>query len=297
MKKFDKAIYLILQLLFFILGKIPLKTGKHLGNILGGLWFFLDKRHRKITKNNLLLAYKKEKSNRQLSALARRVFNNTVRMIFEYAWFYNSEPKYGSDLIRVKGLKHLEKAHAKGKGVILLSAHMGNWEIGAALAAISRLPISIVYRKIKSKPVDLIVQQNRQKMGVKLYPLHNAFDGVNQTLKGGNVVGLLMDQNSGLNRGIFINFFGVKACANPGLAKLALQTGTPVLPSFVYRSSGKFIIEMQPELPVIRTGNREKDILQNTQLQNTVIEKMVRQHPDQWFWIHKRWKTRPLEEQ
>ncbi len=297
MKTLDKVIYLLLMLVFLILGKISFRTGKQLGNILGGIWFALDKKHRKTTLDNLSLAYKNEKNITQISDLARKVFNNTVRMIFEYAWFYNSVSKLDSDHIRVNGLDHLKDAHVKGKGVLILSAHMGNWEIGALLAPISGLPISIVYRKIKSEPIDRIVRQNRERLGMSLYPLHNALEGVNKTLKNGNIVGLLMDQNTGLNRGVFVDFFNMKACANPGLAKLALQSGAPVIPVYCYREHSKFIIEIQAELPIIRSGNIEQDILLNTQIQNTAIEKIVKQHPDQWFWIHKRWKTRPLEEQ
>jgi KDO2-lipid IV(A) lauroyltransferase len=296
MKLIDKVTYLGLQLFISILGKIPLRTGTSIGNFLGAIWFSVDKKHKKITIDNLSHAYGQELSKKEIITLARKIFKNTARMIFEYAWLYNSVSKNNSKYFSIKGVEYLSAAHAKKKGVLLLSAHLGNWELGAALATFTNFPITVVYRKIKSKPIDLLIQKNRESFGVKVYPLHNAFDGVSQALKRGDLVGLLIDQNTGHNRGVFIDFFGRKACANTGLAKLALQTGAPVVPIFNYRENGKFIIEIQPELPVIRTGDIKNDILKNTQSQNTTIEKIVRKHPDQWFWIHKRWKTRPLHE-
>ena len=172
---------------------------------------------------------------KEVIVLARKVFENTVKMIFEYAWLYSSGFKHDSDHFCVKGIEHLKAAHAKKKGVLILSAHLGNWELGAAFALLTGFPITVVYRKIKSEPVDMLVQKNRESFGLKLYPLHNAFDGVRQALEQGELIGLLMDQNTGHNRGVFINFFGRKACANPGLAKLALKTGAPVIPIFNYQ--------------------------------------------------------------
>jgi len=296
MKLIDKAVYLGLQLFFSILGKFSLQTGASLGKFLGKIWFFLDKHHKKITIDNLSHAYGHEMSRKEIITLARKIFNNTARMLFEYAWFYSPGSKHDSGFFCVKGMEHLKAAHAKKKGVLLLSAHLGNFELTAALVSIVDFPITVVYRKIKSKPFDLLVQKNRESVGAKLFPLHNALDGVSQALEQGNLIGLLMDQNVGRKRGVFIDFFGRKACANPGLSKLALQTGAPVIPVFIYREKGKFIFEIQPELPLIKTGDITNDILKNTQIQNITIEKIVRRYPEQWFWVHRRWKTRPLGE-
>ncbi len=284
-------------MLIFVLGKFSFRSGASLGKFIGAIWFFLDKTRKNIAIDNLSRAYGPEKSKNEILQLARRVFDNLGRMLFEYAWFYSSGSKHDSGIFSVKGFNHLEAAHAKKKGVLLLSAHLGNWEFGTALAPLTGMPITVVYQKIKFKPLDLLIKNNRKKLGITLLPLHNAFAGVDSALKRGDLIGLLMDQNTRHKKGIFIDFFGRKTSANPGLAKLALQTGAPVIPAFAYRENGKYIFEIQPELPLIKTGDEKTDILLNTQQQNTVIEKIVRRHPDQWFWIHKRWKTRPLDEQ
>ncbi len=298
MNLIDKIKYWGLHFFVFFFGKMSLKTGAALGKLLGTLWFYLDKKHRKITIDNLSYAYGQKMSKQEILVLAKKTFINTSRMIFEYTWFYNSKNKHFSEQFIVKGINHLRSAHAKKKGILILSAHIGNWEFGAAFPHLTGFPITVVYRKIKSKPIDMVVKKNRTSIdGVELLPLHNALDDVIQTLKKGGLVALLVDQNTGHRRGVFIDFFGQKACANPGLTKLALQTRSPVIPVFNYREKGKFVVEIQPELQIIKTGDMENDIIKNTQLQNNIIEKIIRKHPDQWFWMHNRWKTRPLNKQ
>ncbi len=296
MTKTDRSIHLCLSFILYLLGKIPTPKSVALSNVLGDLWFLCDRKHKKIVLNNLSMAYKNQIKPLKRRQLAKKVFQNTVRMLFEYAWFHTRSPKDVAEFIKIKGLHHLKKAHSKKKGVLLLTGHMGNWEVATVVTSLTGLPLSVVYRKIKSKPIDLLVKKNREAVGLKLYQLHNALDGVQEALACGDIVGLLMDQNTGHRRGVFIDFFGIPACSNPGLAKLALETGAPVVPGFSYRSGNKFVLEIQPEMPVIKTGNPKNDIILNTQNQNNVIEKIVRRYPDQWFWIHNRWKTRPLSE-
>ena len=295
MNNLEKILERILKCTLGGMGRIPRHISKGLAIFLGKVWFSLDKKHQSITIDNLSRAYGGKLSPGQCRQLAETVFANTVQMIFEYAWFYASQERERSSCFKVRGMAHLRKAHAKGKGVLILTGHMGNWELLLALVPLSGYPASVVYRPIKSEPIDRVVRENRNSIGVSLHPLHNAFEGVRKGLEKGELIGLLMDQNTGHHRGVFVEFFNRKACANPGLAKLALDTGAPVLPVFIFRENNRFIIEVQPELKVIRTGDREKDIVENTQLHNATIEKVVRRYPEQWFWLHKRWKTRPLD--
>jgi len=297
MKIIEKIIFNVLKNLLYFLGKIPPKTGWTISQNLGRLWFRVDKKHRMIVKTNLKIAYMEKLNSRERIALTQKVFENTVKMFFEFAWFHNINPKRFSDYIRVQGLYHLVSAHAREKGVLVLTGHMGNWELVTALAYMTGLPSSVVYRRIEFEPLERLIKQYRERIGVNLFQLHNAFDGVSKALARGDLVGLLMDQNTGHSRGVFVDFFGIKACSNPGLVKLALSTGAPIIPIFSYRTYDQFVIEIQPELPLIRTGDPEKDIIANTQEQNRIIEQMVRRFPEQWFWFHKRWKTRPLFEE
>jgi KDO2-lipid IV(A) lauroyltransferase len=293
----ENFIFNILKNLLYLVGKIPPETGWAISQKLGRLWFRLDKKHRLIVKTNLKMAYREKLNSRERMALAQKVFENTVKMFFEFAWFHHIDPKHFSDYIRVQGLDHLISAHAREKGVLVLTGHMGNWELVTALAYMTGLPSSVVYRRIEFEPLEQLIKQYRERIGINLFQLHNALDGVSKALARRDLVGLLMDQNTGHSRGVFVDFFDIEACSNPGLAKLALSTGAPVVPVFSYRIQDHFVIEIQPELSLIRTGNLEKDIIANTQEQNRIIEKMVRRFPDQWFWFHRRWKTRPLPEE
>ena len=294
---FEKIVFNVLKTLLYFLGKIPPKTGWTISQKLGRLWFFVDKKHRKIVKNNLKMAYMEKLNPRERKALTQKVFENTAKIFFEFAWFHNINPKRFSEHIWVQGLDHLISAHARKKGVLVLTGHMGNWELVTALAYVTGLPSTVVYRRLKFEPLEKLIKHYRESIGINLFQLHNAFDGVSKALARGDLVGLLMDQNTGHSRGVFVDFFGIKACSNPGLAKLALSTGAPVVPVFSYRTQDQFVIEIQPELPLIRTGNLEKDIIANTQEQNWIIEKMVKRFPEQWFWFHRRWKTRPLSKE
>ncbi|THB79093.1 MAG: lauroyl acyltransferase [Desulfobacteraceae bacterium] len=292
----EKLIYRLLILFCTVIGAISLQKSRTLSRLLGRFWYTVDKKHRRVVLDNLTQAFGREMTPGQIRELAEKVFYNTVLIVFEYTWFHSSKNRYRSDRIQLTGLEHLRKAHQKNKGVLVLTGHMGSWEVLTAVAPITGLPASVVYKTIESKPINRFVKENREKAGIKLYPLHNAFDAVYEALDRGELVGLLMDQNTSHARGVFIDFFGRKACANPGLVKLAFQTGAAVVPVFNYRQGDKIIIEIQPELPLIRTGNWQQDIFENTQFHHQVMEDFIRQHPDQWFWVHNRWKNRPFEE-
>lgn len=292
----DRLIYNGLSRFISFLGKLSPDTGRHASRRLGAIWFAVDRKHRTITIENLTTAFGSQMSPEEIRRLAQDVFFNTIRMIFEYAWYYTVSPIDYSGNFRIKGIENVTRALEKKKGVLVVTAHLGNWELATAFGPMTGLPVTVVYRTIKSAPIDQYILDNRIKTGLKLFPLHNALDAVRQALARGEIIGLLSDQNTGHQKGVFVDFFGRKACTNKGLARLALSTGAPVLPIFFYRENGKFTLEIQPELPLIRTGNEETDIVANTQAYTSAIEAIVRRYPEQWFWIHKRWKTRPLDE-
>lgn len=292
----DRLIYKLLSVMVAVLGRLSLDRGRSVSAVLGGIWFSLDRHHRKITVDNLARAYGSTMNRDRVVRLAHRVFANTVRMLFEYAWYYTTGLKNCDRYLSFRGIEHLARAHSRGKGVLCLSGHLGNWEMAVSAVPLTRLPVSAVYRKIKSKPLDAFIYDNRARAGCRLFPLHHALDAVMEALDRGDLVGLLVDQNSGHNKGVFVNFFGRKACSSKGLARLALSTGAPVVPVFIFRENDRYVMEAQPELPLVFTGDENADVRVNTQNYQMAIEKMVRRYPDQWFWIHKRWKTRPLNQ-
>jgi KDO2-lipid IV(A) lauroyltransferase len=293
----DKLVSHILSGFMSILGLLSPSMGRLLGKILGRIWFGLDKKHKRIALDSLGHAYATEMDSHARWLLARRVFENTATMLFEHARFHTIDPDDYFDLFEIKGLEHFKAAHAKGRGVIVFSGHLGNWEYGSALTRLTGVTFSVVYKTIESPVMDSYVKAKRGSAGCKMLPLHNALDDVFETLARGEAVGLIVDQNSRKrHRSVFVDFFGRKASANTGLARIALRTNAPVVPILTYRKNGRSHLESLPEMPLIRTGNEEHDILVNTQAYHALIEAYIRQHPDQWLWLHNRWRTRPLEE-
>jgi len=280
-----------------ILGFIPPSAGRFLGKFMGRIWFCFDKKHKKITLDSLGHAYSKEMDSQTRWLLARRVFENTATMLFEHTQFHKINPDKYLEFINIIGFHNFKAAHLKDRGVLCFSGHLGNWELGSALTHLTGVTFSVVYKIIESPILESYVKAKRASTGCKMLPLHNALDGVLKSLARGEAVGLIVDQNSRKRQhSVFINFFGRKASAHTGLARIALHSKAPVVPILTYRKNGKTYLEFLPETPLIHTDNEESDILANTQAYHSILEDYIRQHPDQWFWLHNRWKTRPLEE-
>jgi len=154
-------------------------------------------------------------------------------------------------------------------------------------------PTHGIYRKFDFKPLERLILEIRQRFGMNMIPIRGASRTIDATLRRGEVIGTLLDQNVDWYKGVWVDFFGKPACTNNGLAALVLRTNSPVVPGFIMREGDKYTIRFLPEVPVVKTGDRIKDIEKNTQNFTKAIELMVRQNPEQYFWVHNRWKTKP----
>lgn len=288
--------YRAIKALFDVLALIPPKTGEKIALFFSKIWFVVDKRHRKVTIDNITHAFGGQMTAYEINRIARKTFFYATNMIFETPRVYALKPGDVSKHYTANGLQHLRAAHNKGKGALMFSGHLGNWEISVQLNNIARLQVSGVYRKLDFAPAERYFHEKRESTGSRLYPLKGAVHAILRELGQGNCMALLIDQNAKRNQSVFIDFFGRKASANMGPAYLALLTGVPVIMYFFVRENGKYRLEVLPELPVINTGDMEKDLLVNTQNFNNALEGIIRRYPDQWFWIHNRWKTQPLAE-
>ncbi|MBC2716604.1 MAG: lysophospholipid acyltransferase family protein [Desulfobacteraceae bacterium] len=286
--------YRSIKTLFDILALIPPEVGEKISLVLSKIWFALDKRRRNIAIDNIAHAFGDQMTSYEIKRMARKTFFYTVNMIFETPRAYTWKPGDLSKHYTVRGLYHLLAAQMRGKGVLLFSGHIGNWEISVQLNNISGLKVNGIYRKLDFLPFERYFHEKRESTGSRLYPLKGAAKAIFRELRLGNCMALLIDQNAKRHQGVFVDFFGRKACANKGPAQLALATGVPVIPYFFVRENGKYHFEVLPEIPIVKTGDMEKDILVNTQNFNRVIEDIIRRYPDQWLWIYNRWKTQPL---
>lgn len=291
----DTAMFHIIKGAFYLLGRIPRKTAERIADLLGRIWYAFDHRHRDIAIANLETAFGNEMTPGQIRATAHRAFGNLIRIVFEIGWGLHIDGRDIRNYFRFNGIEHLLAARRKGKGVLILTAHIGNWELLIKAAGMIGLPMSAIYRPLDFKPLDMFFVEMRSRSGAALFPKERAMRKVMRSLKDNNCVGVLLDQNSRVWSGVFVDFFGKAACTNKGLALLARATGAPVVPLFLVREDGRFRVECRPELPLIKSGDKTKDIEANTRNYNREIEAIIRRYPEQWFWVHRRWRTRPYK--
>ena len=186
----------------------------------------------------------------------------------------------------------MDDALAAGTGAILVSPHLGNWELEAAATALLIKPAVVIYRPLDSPLLDHLVLRVRSATGNIPLRKEHAMRPMLRSLKNNEILGILIDQNVAWYEGVFVDYFGRPACTTDGLALLALHTEAPVLPAYMVRlPDGRYRLVFSPEVEVTRTGNQEADILANMQRFTKVIEQIVRRYPDQWLWVHQRWKT------
>lgn len=281
--------------LFKLLGRLPRAWTAKMADIMGEMLFCVDKKHRDIAMGNLTYAFGFQKQPQEIKKIARQVFINLMQVVFEIGWSLQLKDSHFTEHFRIDGYHHIQNAYEKGKGVLALTAHFGNWELLTIIAAMIQFPINIVVRPLDFKPLDHFIFNLRTRYGGKIIPKQRSFRTIIRCLNRGEMVALLMDQNVDWYEGVFVDFMGHRACTNKGLALLALKTGAPVVPCFMIREKKGFRAEFGPEISTLKTGDRQKDIEANTREYNRVIENVIHRYPDQWFWIHQRWKTKPYQ--
>ena len=291
----EKAAYKSIEILFRLIGLIPRQWAFRLGNFLGQLVFLADRKHREIVLGNLSRAFGHEKSPYEIRMLAKQVFMNSFQIIFEIGWSLRLDKEQLMKHFTIEGRSIIKNACEQGRGVLVLTAHFGNWELLSVVGAMLAHPLSVVYRPLDFKPLDRFFIYLRTRFGSKVIPNKRSLLALLRSLERGEMVVLLMDQNVDWYEGVFVDFLGHNACTNSGLALLALKTRAPVIPVFMVREKEGFIAKCLPEIPLQQTGDQTRDMEDNTQQYNNVIESFLRRYPDQWFWLHQRWKTKPYQ--
>jgi len=277
---------------FTIFGAIPLTIRKALFKALAILFYHFSEKNRLIVLHNLTRAFP-EKDMPELTRIARNCYRHLGIVAAEFFDITSMTMENLFDWFEAEGLEHYVGAYEKNKGILLFTGHFGNWEIMAAACAIMYEPVHIVYRELDNPVIRDIVDRVRSYTGNKLLPKGGAARRIVRLLNKNESVGILIDQNVSWQEGVFVDFFGRPASTTKGLAALALQTGAPVLPAFAFRiQDGRYRVIIGPEVEIVRTGDYDRDILENTQRFTDILEEHVRRHPEQWFWLHQRWKTK-----
>lgn len=243
---------------------------------------------RRVGRVNLEFAYP-DASPRERNALIDGVFDSIARLIVAIAKFPILNEGNIAEWIRYEGLEHYLAAKRDGKGILVATAHLGNWELSAFSHALMTEPMNVMVRPLDNPMIDELVERRRQGSGNRLIFKRDAARSVMKALRNNEAVGILIDQNTAASEGVFVNFFGRTACAGTAFTKFAHHAGAAVIPGFAFwdKSERKYILRFYPRLEM--TGRIEED----TQRIHSFFEDVIRQYPDQWMWIHRRWKTRP----
>ena len=265
-----------------------------LAEILGRLWHRMDARHRKIAMHNLELAYGDELSATEREAICRKTFIHLACVVLEFPLLTTLTADNVERFITFHGTENLDEVEQKRKGVLVMSSHFGNWELMSLAYSLRFRPFSLVVRPLDNPFLDRLIDGVRTRGGNRTIPKSGSALNIIRLLRKGEGVAFLIDQNVDWYEGVFVPFFKELACTTKAVATLAQRTGLPVLPAYNFRRpDGRYQMVFEPEVQLIRTGNSVADIEENTALFNRIIERYVRSHPEQWFWLHQRWKTRP----
>src|SRR6202171_5409267 len=261
---------------------------------LAWLIYILHARLRHVGMRNLAMALP-ERDRRQHARILRGEFTSLGRQLAEVCQFPRYTLENVNRVVVYDGFENYERAVARGKGVLFLTAHFGGWELSAFVHSLHGHPMHVVMRNLDNVYLDRLIQRYRSMHGNTTVSKDNFVRGLLEAMKAGEVVSLLMDTNMTPPQGVFVNFFGIAACTASGLARIALRTDAAVVPGFTVWDSRlrKYILRFDPAVELIRRGDNEADIVANTAKFTKVIEDFIRKYPDQWLWVHRRWKTRP----
>jgi KDO2-lipid IV(A) lauroyltransferase len=286
--------YLPLVALVRFIGFLPRPLARGMGMLIGGAVYHLHARLRRVGLRNLEMAFP-DKPLAERRRILRGVYKSLGRLMAEFCLFPTYTLENVSQVAVYQGFENFEAAEKRGKGVLFLTGHFGGWEVGSFFHSLQGHPMRIVVRPLDNPYVDELVTRYRTLHGNTIIGKQGFARGLLSAMEHNETVGILMDTNMTPPQGVFANFFGIPACTAVGIARVALHTDAAVIPAFTIWDPvlRKYRVEFGPALELVRTGNSDADAVTNTALFNKIFEEYVRKYPDQWLWVHRRWKTRP----
>lgn len=287
-------------LLSLLVRPLSARAVYHLGCALGKLAHTFSGRRIQIALTNLDIAFGDTKSLKEKKQIIQKSFIRMTVSILQILWLHHDTEKRIHQLFpkQPRNLKILTECLKRNKGAFILTAHYGNWEaVGIYMGYLEVMHLYSIARRLDNPYLEKTTQAFRTSTGSKTFYRDDSPLKIVRALKNNSCVAVMMDQNTAVG-GVFVDFFGKKAAAPRSVALLSRKLDTPILPIFVHpEKNGTYSIEIKPELKLEKTGDKEKDILDWTLACQKAIESVVRERPENWMWIHRRWKTRPPEEQ
>jgi KDO2-lipid IV(A) lauroyltransferase len=286
-------LYYLGRCLAFLFYAIPLSVGLSIAGLLGRAAFGVLWKYRRTTVDNLKAAFGNEKSEAEIRSIALKVFENAAKVAVELVNFPKINESNIDRYVRMENSGIVDASFKAGRGTIKLTAHFGNWELLAMTLRVKGYPGVAVGKKIYFKKYDKYLNSLRRIHDVNVIDREQSPRAFLRVLKSNRILGILADQDVDSVDGVFVNFFGRSAYTPVGPVALAKATGAAIVPAFIVREGlhHRFFVEKPVEL--VDTGNREADMLVNTQRWSDVVESYIRRYPDQWVWMHRRWKTKP----
>lgn len=286
-------VYSVVKFFSALLNSMPRAAALFVGSVLGNLVFLLSHRDRFKARRNVYLAFGREMNEKQIKTLARKCFINMGKMavdVIRIRRHYDPELK---NIIDIDGLEHLDEVYKRGRGVIIPTGHIGNFELSAVYFAQMGYKVAVIGRELYDSHLDKFIRANREQMGMKLFDTRQSPREMIRWLNDGGMLGVLMDTDSFRVRSMFVPVFGRLSHTPVGQSIIALRTDTPVVPIICLRNGKRYKIKVWPEIKIQRTDNFERDVYNLTEKCTRIWEKTVMENKDQWIWIHNRWHNRP----
>ncbi|MGD0963504.1 MAG: lysophospholipid acyltransferase family protein [Candidatus Acidiferrales bacterium] len=276
------------------LGLLPRQAARFVGASFAALAYAMRTPLKRAAAFNLQLAFP-DWTEAQRSSVIRQMIQQVGWMAGEFSQF----PRYVrggiEQIVVLDGAENFEIARLRGKGVLFLTGHMSAWELAPFAHALYGHPLHFLVRPIRNRRVDQLVNSYRCLSGNRPIEKNRSARAIFKVLRDGGTVGILSDHNTSVEEGVFVDFFGIPASTTSGLARIALRTDAAVVPGFLFWDYAQKVyrLRFEPAVELARSGSEEADVCENTARFTRVIEHYIRAHPEQWLWVHKRWKTRP----
>jgi Kdo2-lipid IVA lauroyltransferase/acyltransferase len=289
--------YAVAWTLIKTLGVLPRGTARAMAAVGVRMLLFALPKLKKTAEFNLRLAFP-EWTDAQRRSTLKKMTRNLGWMAAEFARMPSYTKENIEGVVILDGHENFLAGHRRGKGVLYLTGHIGAWELSSFAHALYGFPLHYMARPLDNTPLDAMVNEYRGLSGNKPIFKNESARVMLRILKEAGTVGILADQNTMPGEGVFVDFFGTLACTTTGIARVALHTDAAVVPGYAYWDERlrKYRLRFEPPVELVRTGDAERDIVENTQRFAKVIEEIVRKYPEQWVWIHARWKARPKGE-
>jgi KDO2-lipid IV(A) lauroyltransferase len=287
-------LYYLGRVFAFLVYLLPISVGVRIAALLGRCVYLILPKYRNITIRNLQTAFGRDKSPREIRRIAREVFVNLARSACEVVNFPKINAKNIDRFVRIEGIEHVDRSFKAGNGTIILASHFGNWELLGMTFRVKGYPGVTIGRKIYFYKYDDFLNRLRKSHDVNVIYRDDSPRKMLKVLKDNRILGIVADQDVDSVEGVFVNFFGKPAYTPAGPAALARVSGAAMIPCFVIRQKTCHVLKIEEPVKFVDTGDKEADLITNTQRWSDVVESYIRRYPEQWVWMHKRWKTKKV---